>query len=295
MPQATAADVLDEVVDTVEVDEEELDEPGEGETPPEADDDSTAETTDETTDEVVVTIGDEEPPDDEQFDGKPAPAWVKDLRESNRAQAKRIRELEQAQQQAKPKAEALGPKPMLADFQYDEDAHEKALDAWHAKKREAEVQETKQREAGEAIQAEWDKRVGIYETQKAALKVKDFDEAKEAAAGVFSVVQQSVIISGAENAALVVYALGRNPKAAKELASITDPVKFAFAVAKLETKLKVQPRKTAPAPDTPVRSNAPVSGTVDSQLERLRADAAKTGDMSKVHAYKQQLRGKARK
>jgi hypothetical protein len=223
---------------------------------------------------------------------RPAPQWAKDLREINRAQAKELRELKQAQQQVKPKVEALGPKPMLADFQYDEEAHEKALDAWHAKKRDAEAQEATQRAAGEAIQAEWDKRMSAYAVQQTALKVKDFAEAEEAAQGVFSVVQQSVIVSGAENAALVVYALGRNPKAAKELASITDPVKFAFAVAKLETKLKVQPRKTAPAPDTPVRSSAPVSGTVDSQLERLRADAAKTGDMSKVHAYKQQLRAK---
>ena len=35
-----------------------------------------------------------------------------------------------------------------------------------------------------------------------------------------------------------------------------------------------------------MRGNASPSGVVDNQLERLRADAAKTGDMSKVVAYK---------
>jgi hypothetical protein len=35
-----------------------------------------------------------------------------------------------------------------------------------------------------------------------------------------------------------------------------------------------------------------MSGTVDSSLERLRADAAKTGDFTKVLAYKNQLKNK---
>jgi hypothetical protein len=93
---------------------------------------------------------------------------------------------------------------------------------------------------------------------------------------------------------MVVYALGKNPKKAKELASITDPVKFAFAVAKLEAQLKVAPRKTPPPPEGAIRSTAPISGTVDSNLDRLRSEAERTGDYSKVYRYKQQLKAKAR-
>jgi hypothetical protein len=99
-----------------------------------------------------------------------------------------------------------------------------------------------------------------------------------------------VILQGADNPALVVYALGKNPKKAKELSSIADPVKFAFAVAKLEKELKVMPRKSAPAPERVVQTTGPKSGAVDSTLERLRAEAEKTGDYNKVMQYKRQKR-----
>jgi hypothetical protein len=72
------------------------------------------------------------------------------------------------------------------------------------------------------------------------------------------------------------------------LSKIEDPVKFAFAVAKLEKDLKVTNRKAAPAPERMISSTGRVSGAVDSTLERLREEAARTGDMTKVIRYKQQ-------
>ena len=94
------------------------------------------------------------------------------------------------------------------------------------------------------------------------------------------------MLQGADNPALVVYALGKNPKKAQELASIKDPVKFAFAVAKLEKDLKVTNRRAAPPPERVVSGTGRVSGAVDSTLERLREEASKSGDMTKVLAYK---------
>lgn len=129
-----------------------------------------------------------------------------------------------------------------------------------------------------------------YNKAKTELKVKDFDDAEGFAQEVFSVTQQGVMLQGAENPALVIYALGKNPKKAKELASINDPVKFAFAVAKLETQLKVTNRKASTAPEKIVTGTGRVSGTVDSVLERLREEAARTGNMDKVMAYKRKLR-----
>jgi hypothetical protein len=124
--------------------------------------------------------------------------------------------------------------------------------------------------------------------------VRDFDDAESTVLSTLSVTQQGIIVQGADNSALVVYALGKNPAKAKELAGITDAVKFAFAIAKLETQLKVQAKsKSAPPPEGKVRSgSAPISGSVDSNLERLRAEAEKTGDMSKVAAYKRAQREK---
>ena len=93
---------------------------------------------------------------------------------------------------------------------------------------------------------------------------------------------------------MVIYALGKNVKKAQALAAIEDPIEFAFAISDLEKDLKVTKRKTAPAPEKTVRGNAAVSGTVNSQLERLRAEAEKTGNYTKVAAYKAQLRAKGK-
>jgi hypothetical protein len=108
---------------------------------------------------------------------------------------------------------------------------------------------------------------------------------------LFNVTQQGVMLQGADNPALVVYALGKNPKKAKELSEIKDPVKFAFAVAKLEKELKVTNRSQQPRhPRESCQELAESSGAVDSTLERLRAEAEKTGNMTKVIQYKAQKR-----
>ena len=117
--------------------------------------------------------------------------------------------------------------------------------------------------------------------------MRDYDEAEATALDTFDVTQQGIVLQGSDNPALLIYAIGKSAKRAKELAAITDPVKFAFAVAKLETQLKVTNRRAATAPErTITTSGGRVSGSIDSQLERLRAEALKTGDLSKVMEYK---------
>jgi len=86
----------------------------------------------------------------------------------------------------------------------------------------------------------------------------------------------------------LVYALGKNPTKAAALGAIKDPVEFAFAVARLEAQLKVSEKKPATPPETRVTGNGRVSGAVDATLERLRAEAERTGDYTKVSAYKRQ-------
>lgn len=249
------------------------------------------------TDEVVVTIGEESPPsEDDEFRGKPAPKWLKDLRESNREKDRRIRELEEKAKTAAPpeKAAEVGSKPTLEACDFDAERFGTELEAWHQRKRDAEAQAEKKRKDADAATAAWQATLDSYNKAKAELKVKNVDDVEAVARDILSITQQGVILQGAENPALVVIALGMNPKKAKELAAIADPVKFAFAVAKLETQLKVTPRRAAPLPERSVRGSAPVSGTVDSTLERLRAEAQKTGDLTKVTAYKRQLRSRGK-
>lgn len=264
----------------------------EGETPPD-EQDNEGEAAD---DEVVITIGDEEAPtsEEDEFEGKPAPQFVKDLRKKARDDAKRIKELEQKLETTKP-AETpteLGEEPTLEACDYDTDQFKVQYKAWMSRKADHEKAEAKKQDDVKAAQAAWQAKLDAYGTAKAALKVRDYEEAEATAQDVLSLTQQGVILSGADDPAKLVYALGKNPKKAKELASITDPVKFAFAVAKLETQLKVTPRKTAPVPEREVRGNAPSSGTADKQLARLEADAERTGDRSKVVAYKRQLKAR---
>jgi len=245
---------------------------------------------DQPDDEVVVSIGEEAPPTEEEVR---APEWVRELRKTNREKERRIRELEAkltaTTTENKPVV-TMGPKPKLEDHDYDADRYEQALDAWHERKRQHDLEaETVKRSELEQHQA-WQAKLDSYGKAKAELKVRDYEDAEETVQQLLNVTQQGVVLQGADNPALVIYALGKNPKKAKEIAEITDPVKFAFAVAKLEKELKVTNRRAAPAPERIVSGTGRSSGAVDSTLDRLREEAARTGNMTKVIQYKAQKR-----
>lgn len=239
-------------------------------------------------DEVVVSIGEEAPPHEETTR---APEWVRELRKADREKARRIKELEaklNAAAATETKPVALGAKPKLEDHDYDTEKFEQALSDWYERKRVADQQVEQQRQAEQAQRDAWQARLEGYGKARAELKVRDFEDAEAVAQEVLDVTQQGIVVQGADNPALVIYALGKNPKKAKEIAGIKDPVKFAFAVAKLEKELKVTNRKAAPPPERTVQGTGRVSGAVDSTLERLRAEAEKTGNYTKVLQYRRQ-------
>ena len=244
----------------------------------------------EDTEEVVVSIGEEAPPPEEQ---PPEEKWAAKMRIENRELKRKARELEARLQSVAPpetKPVVIGNKPKLEDHDYDADAYEEALTSWFERKRQADEINAMQEARVMNQQKAWQAKLDGYGKAKAELRVKDFEDAEELAQQVFSITQQGVLLQGADNPALVVYALGKNPAKAKELAEIKDPVKFAFAVAKLEKDLKVTNRRQAPAPERIVTGTGRSSGAVDSTLERLREEAARTGNMTKVIAYKAQKR-----
>ena len=239
-------------------------------------------------DEVIVSIGEEAPPPEEQTH---APEWVRELRKTNRELQRQNRELQnklQATAQAETKPVVLGAKPKLEDHDYDAEKFEVALADWFERKRQADEAQAKQEVEVMNQQKAWKAKLDGYGKAKAELRVKDFEDAEAVAQELFNITQQGVVLQGADNPALVIYALGKNPKKAKELSDIKDPVKFAFAVAKLEKELKVTNRRAAPPPERVVSGTGRVSGAVDSTLERLREEAARTGNMTKVIQYKRQ-------
>ena len=239
-------------------------------------------------DGLVVSIDGESPAPEEA-----APEWVRDLRKQHREQKRRNRELEQELEQMRSqgqRARPLGPKPTLEVYDYDTDKYEAALANWFDRKRRHDAEQEAVQRQQQAITHQWEQKQQEYFRRKEALKARDFDDAEDVVKDILNVTQQGIIVKGAENPEIVVYALGKNPKKAQELAQIDDPIDFAFAISKLEAKLKVATKKSAPPPEKTVKGQGRVSGSVDSTLERLRAEAEKTGDYSKVLRYKKQLK-----
>ena len=287
-----------EIDDDIELETSEVEEPEEDfddddeveETEFETDDEPTEAEAEEEEDVVVSING--EAPDPETEDDDRAPDWVRDLRKEYRNEKRRAKELEQKIEQLErgtsPASQPLGSKPTLEAADYDTERYETELASWYEKKRTHDDQQNVVQSQQKAVQKEWETKLESYHSSKAELKVKDYDFAEDVVQDNLSVMQQGMIVQGADNPALVVYALGKNPKKAKELASITDPVKFAFAVAKLETNLKVTKRKASSRPEKKISGTGRPSGSVDNTLERLRAEAEKTGDYSKIFQYKKQ-------
>lgn len=295
MPDAAAIaeDVTDELIPGDAVDEQAAATAEDGESGAAAAEDGAqgaeAAAEDGAADELVVTLGDETPPEEDE---RAAPAWVKDLRKQNRELVRKTRDLEARLQQTQPAPAAvvLGPKPTLASCEYDEDKFAAEMEAWHERKAKADEQ---QREAQRAQQAQadaWQKRLAEYQKQKTALRVPGIEQAEETIRDTFNTVQQGLLIRACKQPALMVAALGNNERKARDLAAITDPVEFVAELVRLETTVKTQARKPTTTPERTVpRSSVSGAAAVDNQLSKLQAEAAKTGDRTKVVAY---LRGK---
>jgi len=244
--------------------------------------------------QIVVSLGEEEP--EEEDGGSEA---FKRLRQHTREQAKRIKqqeaELRELQKAKEVEKEViLGKRPELHDdgIDYDGDKFAEKLLEWNARKAEVEAKQRAEREKQEAIERDFQSKVEQYNTAKQSIGVPDYEDAEELAMSTLSKIQQGIIVAHADKPELVIYALGKNQKEAERLAAIADPIRFALAIRDLEKeKLKVS-RKPSTAPEKEVTRSASPSASVDKHLDKLEAEADRTGDRSKVIAYKKSLRNK---
>lgn len=244
---------------------------------------------DQLSEEIEVVVEGEAPPAAKES----APAWVKDLRREHRELKARNAELERLASAASQGAAAdLGPKPTLEGCDYDAGVFEGALEKWQEARRSKDSSDAKAVQEADAARRTWQSKLDAYARSKEELskKIPDYADSEATVQSGLSVMQQGVLLHGAENAALVVAALGQNPKLVQELADTKDPIAFAFKVAKLEVRLRMQKRNQAPSPEKAIKGSGSISGLTDSQLERLRATAEKTGDYSKVVEYNRQKR-----
>jgi len=288
--------IEEEVVDNTEIEEELPENP---ETPEESDEPEIQDEEDDDEDRIV-TIGDsdlEEGKPDEESDDKPnTPKWVKAVRKVNRkqeAEIKRLKKQLEAKTTVVEPTVVVGEKPKLSDHGYDDEKYAEALIAWDGRKRQVEKQATEKAKTVEDQNAAYRTRQEKYVSQKKVHSFKDFKDAEDSVTDTFSETQQSIIVQGAEDSALVVYALGKNPKELERLSKISNPIDFAFQVAKLEAKLKVSSKK-APSPEKRITGgkSGGMSGNSDKTLETLREKAAKTGNYTEVAAYKKKMKKK---
>lgn len=291
-------DQAETVVDEITLDEPELQEGEVVEQEPEGEtqDEPNTEAEGESGDELVITIEGDSPPEADADVPKDRAAWAK-LRSEN---ARLKREAEALKEAGKPKeVDELGPKPTLAnptgkpEDEYDEEKFAEAVIQWNERKRKHDESLTKKQEAEQAAQQAWKTRVQAYEEGKKSFKVADYEEAEAIVRDALNPTQQAILIKYTENTHPTVYALAKSEKHLKELASETDPIAFAIKARELEKKVNVTPRKTAPPPERRISGSAGTQGS-DATLAKLREEADRTGDITKVVAYKAKLKAQGK-
>lgn len=222
---------------------------------------------------------------------------IRQVREAHREEARKRKAAERELEQYRAKAQAsdelapkVGEKPTLDQFDFDTDRYEEELVKWHESKSALAAYERKQRSTQEAQQQEHQKVVDTYKANAAALPVDQakFKAAEDEVVSTFDVMQQNILLR-AKSPERLVYAIGNNPAKLEELAKIKDPIALAYELGRVENGLTVtKQKKSAPAPDRPLTSGS--TSSVDSTMERLEAEAEKTGDRSKIAAYRRQLK-----
>jgi hypothetical protein len=237
--------------------------------------------------EIEVSLGEES---DETESG-----LITDLRQRHRKLKQKYRKTQYELDQLKtPQTEIVdepGPKPTLEACDYDSDEYDKKISTWFDKKHRAEAAQKEAAARAEKEKAELQRIYHNYEERKNKLKkmVKDFDESEDAVTDALSITKQNIILCATKKPELIVCALGKSPAKMEELSKLDD-IQFSMELARLEDNLKVGKRKPKTKPEKTVNGTGTLSGTTDRTLERLRQEAAKTGDMSKVMQYRRKKR-----
>jgi len=232
--------------------------------------------------EEELTFGDTEEDDS-------APDLPKRLREEIK---KRDRELAQAKKRLaeldKPAAAIdVGERPTREQFDWDDEAYDKAIDEWNERR----LQAQQQAEQPNDLQAEAQQDVQKLTTGLSTLSYADAQEVTQSATEALTAEQQFVIASAAKEPAKLLYALGKNPDRLKALLDIRNPVKFIAEVARMETQMTTRTKSPVP-PETVRRGDARPAASADKEEARLEKEAERTGDRTALIKYR---KDKARK
>lgn len=232
-------------------------------------------------DEILLEIA-EEPPEETPV--------IRTLRKQLREAQKELKAAKR--EQAAPAANDPGPRPKLEDFDYNEDRFAEGLTEWTAKKAMFRAEQDKAKATQDAIHADFQEAVSRFEESKAEFAAHDFDAVESSVREVLGVEKMTVLVDTSTDAAKVLYALGKNPAQMERLASIKNPFRFAAEIGRLEGKIRM--KSSAPKPPAPEHrpANTSAAASPDKTLDRLREEARKTGDFTKVLAFRAQMKAK---
>lgn len=269
-----------EVID----DEQDIDDSQDGEQDEDTEQDDGAD------DDVLDFSFDDDGEDKDPYIGQEAPAWVKETREKYREAQRENRKLKQQleQRSGQPEQQALREKPTAEAHEYDTDAYEADYEAWLVEKQQYEAR-------AQAEQQKYQQYRDRYKADVDAIKAKapDYDEVESSVVDVLSEQKQGLLQMLVDNPAKVVYALGKNSPAQLERLSKLDDVQFTKQIVLLEQQMSSKTKSRNPnKPKPKTHELEGAAGGADTRLAKLEAEADKTGDRSKVAAYKKQLKSK---
>lgn len=233
--------------------------------------------------DVVVSFGDDQ--DDKPQDS----STIKKMRETISTQNRQIKDLKKTQAKTD-EMPALGAKPTLEGSDYDEDKFSDDLNKWHDEKREHENVEQAKNDALEQQDKAWKGRVDEYRSGFTAFESDDVDEAEATVKGVLSDMQHNTLIETfGKGAAPLIVGLAADDDRLEELSKIKSIARFIAAATRLEMSMKVTPRKPSTSPESSV-SGSGGSNMGDTTLDKLEAEADKTGNRSAIIAHKRKMR-----
>lgn len=238
--------------------------------------------------EYEVFFEDEEP---QHPAPKDSAAWAR-LRKSEAEAKRKAAELERKLQSVSQPTGAVDPgeEPTLESAGWDPEkfkAEHREYLKRVAQKEAADAERSKQIQAQQQAARTL---VDNYNARRAVLapRVVGYEDAEKAVIAMLSDERQDVLLKVADDPAKLVYTLGRNMVELEALARETDRDRFVAKLKKLEAKIVEKKRGTPPPPPEESVRGTGVPGPAGSTLERLRAEAAKTGDYSKVNAWKRE-------
>lgn len=212
--------------------------------------------------------------------------------------------LEQAREGKSSPAEAPNPDEFEAGI-YDP-AFIKQKEAWTDARIEKRIAEGIDKATKQTVQTQTDVTVTREQQQVQVehygraekLKVKDYEEMEDKAIEILGNDYVKHIIGSFDKSENILYYLGKNPKKAEALVEILkrNPIRGVAEIARIESSIKIVPKtKTIPNPDEELEGAVPAGpSAVERKLDKLREEAAKSGKMDKLLAFKKELREKAK-